>query len=113
MENDRQTQLLEEILKWTRIAALPAVTDHVAPYLDTDAKKRVYHAIADGTRSPRTVEEVAGVSRETAQKLVDEWTDAGLVVAGSSPPKAVFRLSELNIPTPTLKEPRPRKSASK
>ena len=109
MENDKQIQLLEGILKWARVGALPAVTEHVAPHLDTDAKKRVYHAIAEGTRNPRSIEEVASVSRETAQKLVAEWSEAGLVVAGSNPPKAVFTLAELNIPAPTLKEPRPRK----
>jgi hypothetical protein len=96
-------ELLEQILKWTRAGALASVLDRIAPHIDTDAKKRVYHAIAEGTRTPRAIENVAGVSRATAEKLVDEWRHAGLVVPGSDPPKATFTLAELGIAAPELK----------
>lgn len=108
-----EKDLLEQILKWTREGALPSVLERVSPHLDTDAKKRVYHAIADGTRSPRTIEEVANVSRATAEKLVEEWRSAGLVVPGSDPPKAVFTFAELGIPVPELKAGRSRKIAAR
>lgn len=108
-----EKQLLEQILKWTREGALPAVLERIGPLLDTEAKKRTYHAIVDGGRTPRTIEEVASVSRDTAQKLIDEWRGAGMIVPGSDPPKAAFSLVELGIQTPALKVPKPKKTAKK
>lgn len=108
-----EKELLEQILKWTREGALPSVLDRVGPYIDTDAKKRVYRAIAEGTRSPRAIENVASVSRATAEKLVEEWRGAGLVVAGSDPPKATFTLAELGIAAPELKVGRAKQPAAK
>lgn len=105
-----EKELLQQILKWTREGALPSVLERVGPYIDTDAKRRVFHAIAEGARSPRMIEEVASVSRATAEKLVEEWREAGLVVPGSDPPRAVFTLAELGIAAPELKAGRARKS---
>jgi len=98
-----EKELLQQILKWTREGALPSVRERVLPFIDTDAKKRIYHAIADGTRSTRMIEEVASVSRATAVKLVEEWRAAGVVVADSEPPRAVFTMAELGIAAPELK----------
>lgn len=98
-----EKELLEQILKWTREGALASVLDRTRPYLDSPSKLRVYHAIAEGTRSPRAIENVASVSRATAEKLVEEWRAAGLVVADSDPPKATFTLVELGISAPELK----------
>lgn len=108
--NERQLQLLTQILKWTREAALPLVLKRIGPLLDTDAKKRVYRAIEDGKATPRKLEQVAGVSRDTAHKLIDEWAEAGMVEPGSNPPKAVFTLAELGIPLPGPK-PAPGKTS--
>jgi hypothetical protein len=103
-----EKELLEQILKWTREGVLASVLDRIRPYLDSEAKLRVYHAIAEGTLTPRGVEEVASVSRATAEKLVEEWRAAGFVVPDSDPPKATFTLAELGIPAPQLKPRRAR-----
>lgn len=110
MEPDERA-LLEQILKWTREGALLSVLERLGPHLDSDAKKRVYHSIAEGTRSPRAIEEVASVSRATAEKLVEEWRAVGMVVPNSDPPKATFTLVELGIAAPALKASRSRKAA--
>lgn len=110
-EESEQLKLLREIAKWTREGALPAVRARVVGLLDTDTKKRVYQAIADGKLTPRALETVAATSRVTAQNLVTEWEAAGIVVAGSNPPKAVFTLTELGIAPPAAKPAPATKSA--
>lgn len=103
-ENEsEQILLLRQIVKWSREAALPAVRARVVSLLDTDAKRRVYQAIAEGNVTVRGLENVAGVSRVTAQNLVTEWEAAGIVEAGSNPPKAIFTLAELGIVAPAPK----------
>lgn len=110
-DESEQLKLLRQIAKWTREGALPAVRARVVSLLDTDTKKRVYRAIAEGKVTVRGLENVAATSRITAQNLVTEWEAAGLVEAGSNPPKAVFTLAELGIALPALKPPQPKKPA--
>jgi hypothetical protein len=108
-----EKELLEQILKWTRAGALTSVLARVGPMIEGDTRLRVYHAIAEGSRSPRAIEDVASVSRATAEKLVEEWRAAGLVVPDSDPPKATFTLLELGIPVPQLKSGRARGTTKK
>ena len=110
--DSEEIQLLRQIAKWSREAALPAVRARVVSLLDTDAKKRVYDAIAEGKVTVRGLENVAGVSRVTAQNLVTDWEAAGIVVAGSNPPQAIFTLAELGIALPASK-PTPAKGTAK
>lgn len=111
-KKEEELQLLRQIVKWTREAALPSVQARVIGLLDTDAKKRVYQAIADGEMTVRGLENVAGVSRITAQALVSEWEAAGIVEARSNPPKAVFTLAELGISPSAPKPTKPKGSAA-
>ncbi len=99
--NEKALELLAQIGKWSREAALPNVRKRVDALLDNDIKLRVYDAIKDGTMNARRLEDAhLGVSRDSAQKLLAEWEAAGLVEAGSSPPKASFTLAELGIKPP-------------
>lgn len=109
MDVDRteEIELLRQLVKWTREAALPVVRQKVEASLDSESKKRVYQAIADGTVSVRGLENVAGVSRATAQSLVTDWEAAGLVEPGVTPPKALFTLAELGIALPESKAKAP------
>lgn len=108
-----ELELLRQLVKWTREAARPTVRARVEGLLDTDAKKRVYQAIADGKVSVRGLENAANVSRVTAQALVTEWEAAGIVEAGSNPPKAVFTLAELGISSPPAKSATPNGATTK
>lgn len=110
--NDKTLELLAQIAKWSREAALPNVRQRVDAALDNEVKLRVYDAIKDGTMTPRKLEKAAlGVRREGAQRLIDEWEAAGLVEPGSDPPKASFTLVELGMKPPPPKAARGTKSA--
>lgn len=108
-----EVQLLRQLVKWTREAALPTVRARVEGLLDTDTKRRVYQAIADGKVSVRGLENAANVSRVTAQTLVTEWEAAGIVELGSNPPKAAFTLAELGISPPAPKVATPKGAAAR
>lgn len=94
---DEQVELLREIAKWTRESALPAVRDRVVRLLDSEQKKRVYEAIADGTLSYRAIETATGVNRATVRAWVTEWEGQRIVEPGASQPHALFTLRELGI----------------
>lgn len=110
---DETLELLAQIAKWSREAALPNVRKRVDEVLNTETKRRVYDALKDGTMTVRKLEDAGlGVGRDTAQELVDEWDAAGLIEAGSNPPKAAFTLAELGIAPPPPKVARGKKSAT-
>lgn len=111
---DEQILLLREIAKWSRESALPTVRDRVARLLDSDLKKRVYEAIADGSMSYRAIEASTGVNRATVKLWVTEWESQRIAEPGAAQPHALFTLRELGIPAAPAKAERPsRKPAAK
>ncbi len=92
-----ELRLLREIARWTREAALPIVRERVERLLDTDPKKRVYEAIAEGTSTVTAIEKSTGVNHTEARRWLDEWEAEGIAVPDAKPPKAMFTLSELGI----------------
>ena len=109
MNGSEELRLLAEIARWTREAALPVVRQRVERLLDTDPKKRVYDAIAQGTANISAVEKTTGVNHTEARRWIDEWEAEGIAVPDAKPPKAAFTLRELGIPPPPPRTPRPRK----
>jgi transposase-like protein len=113
VRRNEQLELLREIAKWTRESALPAVRDRVIRLLDTDQKKRLYEAIADGTTSYRSLEVETGVNRSIARDWVVQWEAQRIAEPGAAQPKALFTLRELGIPSAAPKAARaPRKAAA-
>src|SRR5688500_7461462 len=108
-KNEDVLQLLAEIARWTREAALPAVRDRVARLLDTEAKKRVYEAIRDGDATISAVEKATGTNHNDISAWLKVWDGEGVVERDTKYPKARFTLSELGIPAAPPHTPRPRK----
>jgi transposase-like protein len=92
-----ELRLLAEIARWTREAALPIVRERVERLLDSDPKKRVYEAIAEGTATVTAIEKSSGVNHTEARRWIDEWEAEGIAVPEAKPPKAMFTLRELGI----------------
>lgn len=112
INGSEELRLLREIARWTREAALPVVRERVERLVDTDAKKRVYDAIAEGTASLTSVERSTGVNHNEARRWLDEWEAEGIAEPDAKPPKAVFTLRELGIPPAPAHVPRRRSAGS-
>jgi len=97
VSNSEELRLLTEIARWTREAALPIVRERVERLLDSDGKKRVYEALADGTESVTAVEKSTGVNHNEINKWVAEWQAERIVEVDRKPPKAMFTVGELGI----------------
>jgi transposase-like protein len=112
VNGSEELRLLAEIARWTREAALPAVRERVERLLDSDAKKRVYAAIAEGAATITAVEKTSGVNHTEARGWIDEWEAAGIAIPDARPPKAIFTLRELGIAPPAAHTPRRRRTAT-
>jgi hypothetical protein len=112
VNGSEELRLLAEIARWTREAALPIVRERVEGLLDSDAKKRVYEAIAEGTAAVSAVEKSTGVNHSDINKWVAEWQIERIVELDAKPPKAMFTLRELGISSPPARKPRKRPSSS-
>ncbi len=111
LDGSEELRLLAEIARWTREAALPVVRERVERLVDSDSKKRVYDAIAEGTANMTAIEKSTGVNHTEARKWIDEWEAEGIAVPDARPPRAMFRLRELGIAPPSAHTPRRRGSA--
>lgn len=115
MADDERTELelLREIARWTREAALPVVRPRVERLLDTAPKKRVYAALESGTATKKAISESTGMNiARDINPLIAIWEDEGIVERGSNPPKATFSLAELGIAPPPPKTAKPRKAVA-
>lgn len=111
MLDDEQLELLREIARWTREAALPVAKARVERLLDSDGKKRVYEAMADGTLNVRALEKGTGVNHNDINQWLKDWKAEGIVEVNSKAPKAVFTLSELGIEPAPPRKPRAKKAS--
>lgn len=112
MNGSEELRLLAEIARWTREAALPIVRERVEGLLDSDAKKRVYEAIAEGTATVAAVEKRTGVNHNDINKWVAEWQIERIAELDAKPPKAMFTLRELGISPASARTPRKRATSS-
>jgi hypothetical protein len=111
VENE-ELRLLEEIARWTREAALPIVRQRVERLLDSDPKKRVYEALAEGDKTVVAVEKATGVNHSDIREWLGVWDAEDIIVSGSKPPKALFTLGELGIAPAPARTPRKRSRSS-
>lgn len=111
MPDDEQVRLLREIARWTGEAALPFARDRVTQLLDTDPKKRVYAALADGSSTITAVEKSTGANHNDIGIWVKVWEAEGIVEIGANP-RALFTLTELGIEPAPPKVPRKKGGAA-
>src|SRR5260370_207870 len=70
VNGSEELRLLAEIARWTREAALPIVRERVERLLDSEPKKRVYEALAEGTMGVSAIEKATGVNHNEINKWV-------------------------------------------
>ena len=74
---DRMIQLLEEILKWTKLEGIQRAKTALTELLRTDAEKLVYEH-SDG-RTSRDIAKIVGVSHATVTNYWKKWAKYGIV----------------------------------
>ena len=106
-QNDEQTRLLREILKWIRFSGMKEVKTALANVLDSDQKRLVYH-LSDGTRGIVEIGKIMRIgSTSTIFDMWQAWLKGGLgesfPVKGGSRFKRSFELDDFGIEVPQLK----------
>lgn len=99
-ENERVEELLEELVRWTKIVAAPTVRGWLEPVLTTTDERKVYQASTGGTT--REVAAVAGVSHVTVGSYWKRWKSARPPILQEGGRKGryerLYDLAEMNLP---------------
>jgi len=105
-QDNEQTILLREILKWTRFAGMKGVKDQLETTLDTDPKKIVYQ-LSDGSKTIADVNKITGVSTGAISGYWQKWVKLGLgeriAVKGGDRFKRSFDLEDVGFEVPETK----------
>lgn len=104
---ERTLSVLEEILKWTRVTAIPKVKEILLAMLPTDEEKVAYHCSTG--RNSRRVAKKTGVDHTTIARWWKKWYRARLgeiqpVKGGGSRFVRSFSLENFGIEVPSLKK---------
>lgn len=98
---DRQVELLEELVSWTRFANREAFLATLKAVLKDPKHLRAYEA-TDGNRSQGDVAAFAGLSQPAISGLWARWRRLGLVTDIDQRPKHLARPSDLGLEIPDL-----------
>jgi hypothetical protein len=105
-QNDEQTELLKEILKWIRFAGMKGVKDQLEATLETDQKKIVYQ-LSDGSKTIADINKITGVSTGSVSGYWQKWVKLALgqkiPVMGGERFKRSFDLEDVGIEVPEAK----------
>lgn len=105
-KEDRMIELLEELLKWTRVASFPKVKELLLSILESPEEKAAYQA-SDGETSGREVGNQANASQPTVSKWWKKWIIAGIAesvsVQRGERAKRLFSLDDFGIEVPVIR----------
>jgi len=76
-QNDDQTEIMREILKWIKVSSYKNVKDFLKSLLDTDTKKLIYQ-FSDGTNNTIEVVKKAKCSAQTVSDCWKLWKKIGI-----------------------------------
>jgi len=106
-EENEQTKLLREILKWIKFAGMKDAKNTLVSVLDTNHKRLVYH-LSNGARGTVKIARLVGIgSNKTVSNMWQAWLKLGLgesiPVRGGSRFRRSFDLEDLGIEVPRIK----------
>lgn len=107
-QDNEQTELLREILKWIKFTGMKEVKEILNSVLETDQKKLAYQ-LSDGNMGSVEIGKASGIaSTETITRYWKSWVKSGLgenvSVKGGKRFKRSFDLEDLGIEVPESKE---------
>jgi len=76
-QNNEQTEILKEILKWIKVTSFKDVKQILDSTLETDAKKIIYQ-LSDGDNGQAEIVKKAKASPNSVSKYWQEWEKIGL-----------------------------------
>lgn len=76
-QDNEQTQLLREILKWIKFEGMSQVKSVLTATLESDADRLAYQK-SDGTIGTVALGKLVGVSNKTIDNMWDAWQKMGL-----------------------------------
>jgi CRP-like cAMP-binding protein len=94
--DDRQVQLLEELVTWIKFSNRGALLEAWDVVLKDDRQLLAYE-LSDGVRTQKEVGEGAGLSQPTVSQLWGRWRKAGLVRIVSGRAAHLARPSEMGL----------------
>lgn len=113
-DNTRAVELLEELVKWSRLQGAQTAKKILSESLSKNSEKLVYH-FSDG-RGSKEISSLAGVSDFSVRSYWKRWNTEGLV----SPSKKykgryerVFSLEDFGIDVPLVKKMKKSESTKK
>ena len=104
----RTVELLEDLLKWTKMSTRPTIKKTFEENLKTDTEKFVYE-LSDGKSSP-SIASTVGIDPSTVRDYWRKWADAGMMEVCpryKSRFCKLFSLGELGIEMPDSKKEPP------
>lgn|SRR2546426_10327287 len=110
-QENEQTEVLREILKWVRFSGMKEVKATLESTLDTEQKRTAYQASdGRGTRDVATIAEYG--SKSTVEVLWKKWKRLGLgesfqVMGGGERFKRSFNLEDFEIEVPKTPRSQP------
>lgn len=107
-KEDRMIELLEELVKWTRVTSIPSVKKLLLEILTSPEEKIAYQS-SNGKRTSREVSRQANASHKTVAKWWRNWIKTGIaesisVKGGGRRARKIFSLDDFGIEVPVIKE---------
>jgi DNA-binding transcriptional regulator LsrR (DeoR family) len=95
--DDQVLATLKELLKWTKIQAIPSVKAMLQSAMPKAEQRRVYQQL-DGKQSQQQIAKALRMSQPTISRMVSAWQRAG-IVEEKSPGKYIrsFDLEDFGI----------------
>lgn len=104
-EKNRTIELLEELVKWTKVTSIPKVKKLLLEILSSPKEKNAYQS-SDGKKSSKEVASLANVSYVTVTLWWKKWIKAGIAEAvsakGGKRARRVFSLDDFGIEVPAI-----------
>lgn len=106
-KEDQMVQLLEELVRWTKVTSIPHVKTLLEQILQSSEEKIAYQA-SDGNRTQAEIAKIAGVSQMTISNYGKKWIRNGVAkaVVTTKGQRAIrlFSLEDFGIEVPQIVE---------
>jgi hypothetical protein len=105
-EEKRVIELLEELVKWTKVTSIPKVKELLEEFVKTSEEKMAY-TYSDGKRTVREVAEMAQTNKSSVSNFWRKWIKSGIAqpisaAGGGNRAKSIFSLEDFAIETPVV-----------